>query len=333
MNEQQTAEEQEVRNLIVEAGPRAAPPASEVAAIKEAARGEWRQMVRRERRRGRARRLRGGLALAASVLVAVAVGWWWTHRAPLAGPMVAGVELVTGAVGAGDGAALAAGAELTAGAVVETSGRTGGAPAGVALRLAGGQSLRLAGDSRVRLASASRLELVRGTLYIDSGPGAGSVEVVTALGTVRDVGTQFEVRLEADASALRLRVREGECSLEAGGDSYLAARGEQLSLLGDGSVARAEIEPYGPQWDWVLATAPGIEIEARSLSVFLTWVSRETGRGVRYADPELARTAAAISLHGSTEGLAPDEALEWVLRSSDLAYELDGGSILITRRR
>ena len=88
MSEHSRAEEQEVRDLIAGAGPRAVAPAEEVATIKVAARQEWREMVERERRRRRGLRIRGGLALAASVLLALAVGWWWSGRtAPLAAPV------------------------------------------------------------------------------------------------------------------------------------------------------------------------------------------------------------------------------------------------------
>ncbi|MFQ5351097.1 MAG: FecR domain-containing protein, partial [Thermoanaerobaculia bacterium] len=253
---------------------------------------------------------------------------------PVTAPVVASVELLTGAVHAG-GVELALGGELVAGALVETTGWAGGLPAGTALRLDGGQSLRLAADTRVRLVSARLFELERGTLYVDSDPNAaaGGVEVVTSLGTVRDIGTQFEVRLSEGAAAIRVRVREGECSLEAVGESYLAARGEQLSLHGDGSVLHAEIEPYSAEWDWVIATAPGIEIEGRSLGSFLDWVSREMGREVRYMDPQLAEAVRGIRLSGSTASFTPDEALASVLAASNLGHRVENGSILVTRAR
>jgi len=306
-----------------------------VATIKAAARQEWREMVERERQQRLGLRLRGGLALAASVLLALAIGWWWAGRTtPVAAPVVASVELLAGSVRI-QGVELTVGGELAAGAQVETAGWADGSPAGAALRLSGGQSLRLAADTSVSLLSDRRFELQHGTLYVDSEStaAAGGVEIVTAMGTVRDIGTQFEVRLGEGDAAVRVRVREGEISLEADGDSHRAVLGDQLSLLADGSVVRATVERYGPEWDWVMATAPSIEIEGRSLSSFLAWVSRETGRDVRYADTALAQAAPGISLHGSTGGFSPEEALEWVLKGSALAYELENGSILITEAR
>ncbi len=292
-------------------------------------------MVAQERYRRRGLRIRGGLAFAASVLLALAVGWWWTTRtAPMAAPVVASVELIAGTVQTGEAVELTVGGELAVGATVETAGWVDDSPAAVALRLSGGQSLRLAADTTVRLLSASRFELQRGTLYVDSDPGsvAGGVEVVTVLGMVRDIGTQFEVRLSEGDAALRIRVREGECSLEAAGNSYLAARGDQLSLLGDGSVARAEIEPYGPEWDWVVATAPSIEIDGQPVGTVLGWVAREMGREIRYADPALEEASAEAIISGSAEGFTPAQTLDLVMKltKSALRYQFENGSILIT---
>lgn len=331
MSEQLDVEEQRVRDLIVGAGPRAAPPAEEVTRIKQAARAEWREMVDRERRRGRGLRLRGALALAASVVAALVVGWWWASRAPVAAPVVARVELVAGAVRGADAGRLAVGGELRAGSAVETGGWLGGSAAGTALRLGGGQSLRLAADTRVLLVSESRLELEHGTLYVDADSTAGVVEVVTALGTVRDVGTQFEVRLSEGGAAIRVRVREGECSLGAAGESYRAVRGEQISRLADGSITRATIEPYGPEWDWVMATAPSIAIDGRSLAEVLRWVEREMGRDVRYADADLSAFAEGAILSGPSEGLAPVDILQAVLLANSLRHEVGNGTILVSR--
>ena len=334
MNEHQTVEEQEVRDLIAGAGPRAVVPAEDVARIKAAAREEWREMVAGERQHLRGSRFRGGLALAASVLLALAIGWWWTTRtAPVAAPVVASVELLAGSARTDEAVELTVGRRLTAGATVETTGWVEGSPAGVALRLDGGQSLRLAADTGVRLVSETRFELQHGRLYVDSDSttAAGGVEIVTVLGTVRDIGTQFEVRLSEGDAAVRVRVREGKIALEADDDSHLAARGDQLSLLADGLVVRARVEPYGPEWDWVMATAPSIEIEGRSLGWVLDWVARETGRGIHYADPALAAAAAEIIVSGSVEGLTPAQTLDAVVATSGLHYRVENGTILITR--
>lgn len=334
--------EDQIRRLLESTGRRPAPPTEDLKTIRAAARLSWRQLVSAEQRQRR--RLGRSLALAATLLVAVGVAWWWvTSRAPSTPEVVATLELLKGeirAVGRADPGAeavleLAAGGGLPAGSTLETAPAEGGSPAQAALRLVGGQSLRLDSGTRIQLVSTSRLVLEQGTLYLDSSPAAGqsgSVEVVTDLGVVRDIGTQFEVRLgNGDDPALRVRVREGAVRLNDGSHSYSATSGEELTLHRDGSVARGTVALYGAEWEWVLAAAPGLDIEGLALGSFLDWVSRETGWRIGYADEGLAESAAAIRLHGTIQGLTPTEAVGAVLEGSGLDYRIEDGTLLITR--
>src|SRR5262249_34172922 len=101
-----------------------------------------------------------------------------------------------------------------------------GAAARAALRLSDGTSARLDTGSRARPLSATVIELAYGALYLDTGRDAKGLEVRTPLGTVHDIGTQFEVRLR-DAS-LRVRVRTGIVELRRGDQSIPARPGTEL---------------------------------------------------------------------------------------------------------
>lgn len=159
-------EEEQVRHLLEEAGPRPEVPPEDLAKIKAAFRAEWQEHVRR--RRSPDRRL---WLLAASVVLALGLGWWLWPAAPSS--QVTGPELAA-----------------------ET-------PAAFGLD---GASIRLDAGSRVRLVSESEIRLERGAVYVDS-QGEGTVAVHTPLGTVTEIGTRFEVRLLG--STVRVRVREG----------------------------------------------------------------------------------------------------------------------------
>ena len=312
--------DEEIGELIRSSGRRSAIPDDDLAALREAGRSAWRKMAA-EQRRKRFRR-RGAYALAASLLIA-AVGAWWllSDRAPAAPREIATVELSSGRVEL-------PGNSLSAGAILETAeGR-------LALRWALGQSVRLDSGSRLRIVSLSRLELEHGAVYVDSGPSAPGdegLEILTPLGLVREIGTQYEVRLDDETGAVRVRVREGSISVESDGDSQTASPGEELTLHGDGPVERAAVEPSGPDWLWVLETAPSLDIEGRSLASFLDWVSRETGREIRYVDEELARSAATILLFGTIEGLRPDESIDVILQGSGLDHREQDGALLVYR--
>ncbi|HSM12829.1 MAG TPA: FecR domain-containing protein, partial [Thermoanaerobaculia bacterium] len=207
---------------------------------------------------------------------------------------------------------------------------------GEALRLAGGSSLRIDVGTRVRLVSSRERELESGAVYLDSDGAAASsppLEVATPLGRVTEIGTRFEVRLDAaERSGLDVRVRDGRVVLAEDSKAHEIARGEALRLGADGETERRSIDPRGAEWDWALAAAPVPEIEGRTLVEFLAWLERETGWAVRFEDAGLAERAAGIRLHGSVEGLAPLEAAEVVLAGAGLEHRLEERTLRIRRR-
>lgn len=334
-------DEREIHRLLERAGPRPEAPEADLDAIRATARSAWQacwgaRPLRRSRWSGRGARLAAAAGIAAALALAAGLGWWWQGLRGARPPeVVAFLETVSGSVGVGDGVAaagVAAGHAVPAGAVISTGGAT--EPEGRAsLRLASGATVRLDAESRLRLVSASVLDLERGTLYVDTGttdrPGA-ALEVRTALGVARDIGTQFIVRLMgADAQALAVRVREGVVAVERGGGSFRAGAGRELVLHRDGRVERRAAPGHGPAWEWVMAAAPGFELEGRTVAELLAWVSRETGWRVLYEDPKLAAAAEEIVLHGSLGELRPDQAAFALLPSAGLEGELRGGVLVV----
>lgn len=332
MSKVNTGNEHELRDLLASAGHRPAVPADELGEIRAAARESWQSMVAIERQRARFRRARNVFALAASIALAVAIGWWLLPggvQAPA--EIVASVTMIQGEVAVA-GSALLQGGELEVGTLVDTGARHG-APTRVALRLADGQSVRIDDDSRVRLVSESTMALERGAVYIDTaGSVAGSgVEISTPFGLVRDIGTQFEVRVDqAGPAELTVRVREGEIALERGGQSHSAQAGEELHLQGD-DLGRTSIAPGSQVWSWIMAVTPAMDIEGATLGSYLGWVCRETGRELHFEDEVLAVSSEAIVIHGSIDGMTPEESLDVVLPGSGFGYRVENGSLLIVR--
>jgi ferric-dicitrate binding protein FerR (iron transport regulator) len=243
------------------------------------------------------------------------------------------VEVVSGGarVIAGESAeaidlnATSVGVRIAAGNRVETlAGR-------VAIRLAGGASIRLDTDTRLLLAAADRLDLEQGAVYVDSGATApGGIEVRAPAGTFRDVGTQFEVRVAASgAAAARLRVREGQVEFERPGEKVLVEAGWRFDVARDGRYSADPIAIYGPEWDWVVGTAPRLDIEGVTVRRFLDWIGRETGRRTEIAGAEAASRVETTRVHGSIERLTLDEALRVVLASAGLEAEIRDGAIAV----
>ncbi|HEV8580973.1 MAG TPA: FecR family protein [Thermoanaerobaculia bacterium] len=301
--------------LLHLAGPRPRLPEADVGPIRAAVREAFRHQARRRVIRRRIGWTAAGLAAGLLTALGLTLGRPVAKSPPQA---IATFERRTGDVAVADSTGRpVASQSLFMGAVLTTRGGR------AAVRLPAGASLRIDAGSSVRFDSRRRVTLQRGALYIDSGaaaPGAG-IEVATLLGSIRDIGTQFEARLVAGeppspaASALRVRVREGKVLVEHGGEVQRAGAGGELVLRADGSLRRAEIPIYGPSWEWVQRAAPTPAIEGATLAEFLDWTSRETGLRWRLAEPQTGKPPGDIILHGSIAGLTAEEALAVVLPS------------------
>lgn len=317
-NAEAPAEAEAIEQLIrlADTGPEI--PADGIDRVKAATRPFWQEQVRSRNRRVTVLALAGSLAAAAVAIVAINLGPLSrqnlspeTAVARIA--VVTGTVEILGPIGSHHGEIAAEeGASIFAGTWLRTppDGR-------LALDLAEGQSVRLDTDTRVYFEGPGTLTLDRGAVYVDSNGVAGDgVEVRTSYGIARDIGTQFEVRIGEES--LTVRVREGSVELTRKEDVFEISNGTALTVATDGPPKTASTSAHGPEWDWVQTVAPPFVIEGRSVAEFLGWVSRETGRRVRFADAETEQVANATVLHGSLEGLTPREAPAVVLPSSGL---------------
>jgi ferric-dicitrate binding protein FerR (iron transport regulator) len=315
-----------VESLIRNAGRRTEPPEDAYRQVLAAATAAFRD--KSARRHERQWLLCAGAAAVAVLTIALIFQWTppSAQRQELARVVrvIGSAERATGDVWQPLGGAPP---PLTNGTKLRTlaGGRAG-------LMLAGGASLRLAAETEVMLDAPGRLYVRQGTIYMDNGalPGPPRLEIVTPAGTARDLGTQFELRVAG--AALRLRVREGMVAIDRGGQSLTGGAGEQISIDGLGSVARAAIAPDAAEWRWAEALAPAPEIDGKPATLLIAWAARETGRRLRYQSPAAQQRAARVILHGNIRHLAPLAALEAMLATTDLEYVLNGDTIEIRVR-
>jgi ferric-dicitrate binding protein FerR (iron transport regulator) len=271
------------------------------------------------------------MAMAASVAVAAIGAWFALPMLNQPAAPLATLSRVSGAVEAGsDGdwqpavvrQALGAGQEIVTG----PQGRA-------ALLLRDGVSLRLDTDTRIALLTPERIVVTRGAVYLDAGRGSGVADplvIESRFGTTRHLGTQYELRVAPDA--MLVSVREGRVEVSGTGPVTQADAGEQLLLKADGSMRRQTIARTAALWDWTQEVTPPFAIEQRTLSEFLVWVSRETGREIEFGSPRLQSSAAEIVLRGSIAGLRPDAALAAVMATTPLDYSADRSLISVRAR-
>jgi ferric-dicitrate binding protein FerR (iron transport regulator) len=324
-----TDEEDVTAQLLRLTGTPPGPSAERTARVRAQVHGEWRAL--RHRRMGRrvAATALAGLAVAAALVIAV-----WIRPRPAtttpAGRTVATSQrlqgrplLVRGQPRGAERLTLAGSMSIRAGDVIETDDMSR-----ASLQTIDGSSLRIDVGSRVRLVAPEVVELVAGAAYVATSAGSRGFEVRTSMGAVRDIGTQFEVRLVA--SSLRLRVRAGTVELHRGADVTAAAAGTEATVTTSG-VAVRQVPAYGSEWAWTAAVAPSFVIEGRPLRAFLEHTAIEEGWTLRYADRSVEEAAGRTLLHGSVEGLRAEEAIQVALATSGLEHRVRNGELLVSR--
>ena len=308
-----------LQQLFARAEPRPQPPASHTEEIRQAVLEEWEAVTGRRIWRKRAA---FGAAAAAALVTAFVFGGGGPAAPSVPAQLVAHVEKVQGVVTTASGARLGAGSGVVAGTRLESG------EGQISLRLASGGSLRIAPRSRVVLVGDDEAELLAGVLYFDSEAQRSSeFAVLTDLGRVRDVGTQFLVRL--DDERLDVGVREGLVNVTRGAVSDTAAAGERLiATQASNGLRRDSIATVGGDWEWTERLTPPFDINGRTLGEFLEWFEAQTGRTVVFADAAVERAKRPAVLSGTVD-LEPMQKLSAVLAVNGLTYELDGDRVVI----
>jgi ferric-dicitrate binding protein FerR (iron transport regulator) len=319
------SEEQDIERVLRAAGARPNPSAEMRAAVHAAVRVEWQATVQRQQRRRRRVWFAAAAAVAITAIGALSTLSWLS--APRA--LVASVSRSVGTVNASQGywhysVAAHTGQGLHAGQTLTT-----GSDGRVALRLPAGLSVRLDRNTRVSLIETERIAIHQGAVYVDAGEiPVNPLQIDTPAGSVRHLGTQYEVRLVGNDT--RVRVREGRVEVRSNdGIASNAGAGEQLMVSSTGRAQRSSIVTYGNDWSWVSNAAPPFDTNSRPFSEFLAWVGRELGREIVFATPDSEVEASRTVLSGSVPELSPAEALSAVLPTTRLrSYEREGSIVI-----
>jgi len=186
----------------------------------------------------------------------------------------------------------------------------------VSISMINGLNVRLAENSDVTLVGIDEINLKSGNLYIDSNDHAdvqNSIWITTPFGQARDIGTQFAVRVMPDN--WQIQVREGSVEINHG--DIVALAGDRILISESNIVRKSTIDPDDMSWDWTQEVVATFHLEGATLSTYLNWVSRETGKPLEYRSEVARKQATSTMLHGSIEGLKPLESLPVVISTTD----------------
>lgn len=254
-------------SLFKNATSRASPPAGDEARTRAALHSQWQTMAGGRRKR----RLAIGLAVAASVMLAIFASSWVFKNSFTPGPsrMVASVVKHSGRVqaetsGARDPAQWLQGEEtLMSGTVISTAW-----DARLAMRWLEGESVRLDENTRVVLSSENEIELLSGRIYIDSHPdgkvpaGASELGIKTPFGRVQHLGTQYMAALAG--GSMTVSVRQGRVVVTGGDEESIADGGQQLSISRLGAATLSPINVFGADWQWIEEISPGFVLDGHT---------------------------------------------------------------------
>jgi ferric-dicitrate binding protein FerR (iron transport regulator) len=302
-----------IEELLRQVGARDEPSPDVMREVQAAVHAEWQSMLRARRR---TRRQFIAVGIAASALLAVGIGFFGVRHMAAAPIQVAQITRIDGhlLVRPQSQAAheVAVAANVSTGETIQTDDRSR-----AALQFGDAVSLRLDQGTIVKIAAADELVLTAGAVYIDSqAENPQALTVRTDAGSVRHVGTQYEVRTHADEMVVS--VREGRVMIANAAGTSSGVAGERIRVTPRGQVVRSTVAAHDPHWQWAARTAPQFDINDHTLAVFLEWVARETGRKVVYSSSEAQRAASVLKLRGSIAGLDPDTALDAVLSTTQL---------------
>jgi ferric-dicitrate binding protein FerR (iron transport regulator) len=331
-------DEQSIANILRIAGERPEIPLSVESRVYSRVQQEWRSStavpnsdrvygeVRKSWRRGTlSSQLFRWLAPAGVVATAILAFVLLSTPQPEPAQVVATVSRVVGSGLASQ--QFSAGSSVKVGDLIAT-----GNDEGLSLRLARNESLRIDANTEVRIDASDRFTLLAGRIYADTGQFVyrdKGLLIGTEFGTVSDVGTQFSVSVST--RSLDVAVREGRVDVTNTQQSYAARMGERLTLDQAGSADLVQLDPHDPSWAWVTELTPSLDLTGKSLLDFLKWGARETGRVLQFESDDTRMFAMRTDVHGSVEGLTPDEALDAILATTSVRYRIEADKIVISR--
>lgn len=196
----------------------------------------------------------------------------------------------------------------------------------VDLDLPDGSRISLSGDTRLayRLDEHQRdLELLQGEAYFDIARDGRPLQVRTHAGTVRVLGTAFNIDLLA-AEVAEVTVYEGSVQVDSGTQKIELGVGEMAHIEANGTPRKSALNEAGPDWrkGWFVA-------RDESLARVLQEAARFSKLPLELGDPALEH----IRLSGRIRVAEPERVLAMLERAYSLRVQRQAERIVLLPAR
>ena len=325
-------EDVEINHLFNGIGERATPSAEALARAKAQSAEVWQEVVvqqRQQQLQQRQRKWRSTIAIAATGLLAIAAVMFLRVESTASWELeLAMGQLEIQQTDADREASSLAARTLATGTQQMLAGTQVLATENTRLHFASGAELRLAQATSVKFLAADRFELLRGRVYIDTHNRA-DVTVVTSMGEIADIGTQYSVTQAPNG--LDVAVRSGSAVLTTPSNRY-QADADSLSagiiqVTTAGVVSQRQEPKSASRWDWIHTAAAGYS--SHEVSRVLIQIAQDLGVALHYASVGEQATLANVTYTGDLSKKEPKEALELVALSSGIHWTLDNQTLTI----
>jgi hypothetical protein len=324
-------EEVEINHLFNGIGERATPSTEALARAKAQSAEVWQEVVVQQRQQQK-RKWRSTMAFAATGLLAIAAVMFLRVESTASWEL----ELAMGQLEIQQSSTDREVSSLTAGTLATgtqqmLAGTQVLATENTRLHFASGAELRLAQSTSVKFLAADRFELLSGRVYIDTHNRA-DITVVTSIGEIADIGTQYSVTQAPDG--LDVAVRSGSAVLTTSSKRYQADADPTsagiIQVTTAGVVSQRQEPKSASRWDWIHTTHTGYS--SHEVSQVLTQIAQDLGVALHYASVGDQATLANVTYAGDLSEMEPKQALKLVALSSGIRWTLDTAMLRVSIR-
>ena len=198
------------------------------------------------------------------------------------------------------------------------------------VRLNNGNSFRLDENTTLRINTSDNFSLLNGQIYIDSDNHNGNhkLTIETQLASIDHIGTRYSISYIDDS--LNVSVRDGLVLVDGVGlEDHHIEKGKQYTQSSSGDIRFDSINPYDDKWLWTQKISQNFEIQDKSMSEYLDWVSSETGFPINWHNYDVKTKAKDVILSGSINGIMPIDSIDVIFPTTRFSYELNNNEIYV----